>query len=174
MEKQDIKRYGVLVVGITLSLGFAFGAVQSFSSMVDAPEAQQGGQEEVQLPDERLTNGSFDLGPQEQQYLAATQNAVFVNLYYETDEQKQDLETIQEDLDSNFGETVYVAVVDEEENDVLMVNFGVDEMPGYVVIGSSQEPQRDGEGDINYQQVATDVCDVMASWDEHAGYCQSL
>ncbi len=175
MDKDDIKRYGVLVIGISLSLGFAFGAVNSFSSMVDAPAAQQPGQQDIEMPEERLADNSFGLGPEEQHYLAFSEEVVFVNLYYENEEQREQLESIRQELDENFQETVYVAIVSEEENDMLVINFGLDEMPSYAVVGSNQQdPLRSGEGGVTYEETASAVCDVMESWDDHAGYCQSV
>jgi len=176
MNKDDIKRYGVLVIGIILSLGFAFGAIQSFSSMVDAPAANQPGQqEEVEMPAERLTDAPFDLDPEQQHFLAVTESIIFVNMYYGTDEQREELEEIRDDLDEELGEKVYVAVVDEGENDILMTHMGVNEMPGYIVIGDNQgNPAAQGEGDFDSSEVAGGVCDTMASWDQFAGYCQSL
>lgn len=176
MEKEDIKRYAVLVVGITLSLGFAFGAVQSFSGMVDAPAAGERGQQtDAELPQERMTDTAFDLGPEEMYYLAVTENVVFVSLYYGDEEQRQQAESIRNELDDNFGETVYVAVVDEGENDILMTQFEVNEMPGYLIIGDNEaEPFRAADGGLNNQQVASDVCGVMSTWGDYASYCNSL
>lgn len=174
MEKEDLKRYAVLVIGITLSLGFAFGAVQSFSSMVDAPAPQQG-QSNAELPENDRAEEPFNLNIQEQFTLAFQNDIVFVNLYYETEEQKENLQDLGI-VEDELGDKIYLTRVNESEADTLPIEAGIDEYPAFIVVGDNQEaPQRTFQGEeFSNEQLASAICDSMATWGEYSSVCQSL
>lgn len=177
IEKDDLKRYGIFIVGLIMSLGFAFGAIATFSAIVETPESgsQQG--EEVMPPEENYKEGSFELGQQAQFQLAYINDIAFVNAYYTTEEEKESMKNDLESLPGEFEDRVFVQVVNESNKDNLALGFAnrIDEYPAYIIVGGNQDDSNKVTGGQlkDRQEVISDVCTVMRDW-SGLGQCQAL
>ena len=178
IEKEDLKRYGIFIVGLIMSLGFAFGAIATFSSIVDTPESgSQQGDQEVKPPEESYKEGSFGLGQQAQFQLAYINDIAFVNAYYTTEEEKQSMKNELESLPGEFNDRIFVQVVNESDKDNLALAFAnrINEYPAYIVVGGNQDDSNKvTDGQLkDREEVIRDVCTVMRDW-SGLGQCQAL
>lgn len=177
IEKEDLKRYGIVTVGLLMSIGFAFGAIASFSSIIETPEPGQQQGEQVMPPEQNFKEGSFELGQRAQFQLSYINDIAFVNAYYTNQEEKQSMKNDLETIPSEFNERVFVQLVNESNKDNIAFSFAnrIDEYPAYIVVGGNQdESNKISSGGLkDRQEVIRDVCTVMRDW-SGLGQCQAL
>lgn len=176
LEKEDLKRYGIFVAGLMLSLGFAFGAVVTFAGIVDTqPSGERG--EQVELPAENYQESSFDLGQEAQFRLAFQFDVAFVNAYYTDQEEKESMRDDLQDLPDEFNDRVFVQLVNESDRDSIAFSFAeeIEDYPAYIIIGGNeQEANRiSDQGLKQREEVVQDICTVMRDW-SGLGQCQAL
>ena len=176
LEKDDLKRYGIFIGGVILSLGFAFGAVVTFAGIVDTqPSGQQG--EQVELPGENYQESSFDLDQRAQFQLAFQFDVAFVNAYYTDQEEKESMRNDLQDLPAEFNDRVFVQVVNESNRDSIAFSFAgeIEDYPAYIIVGGNQEEANriSDQGLMQRDEVVQDICTVMRDWSGLA-QCQTL
>lgn len=170
LEKKA-KQYGVLIVGLLIGGGFAFGGIASYSGLVSTGSNSNDGQQiNTTLPGQNYADGGFSLSKREQQYIAYQNDVVFVNAFYETSSQKEQLENL-EPLTSDFGDRVYVSVVNASESD-LRYDFSITEYPKVVLIGGTQRSARGMIAtDTSREAVSGQVCNAFRKLGEQSVNC---
>lgn len=176
LDKNDLKRYGIFIGGVILSLGFAFGAVVTFAGIVDTPERGPQG-EQVELPEQNYQEESFDLGQRAQFQLAFQFDVAFVNAYYTSEDERQAMRNDLQGIPEEFDDRVFVQLVNESNQDTLAIEFSssIEEYPAYIVIGGNQEEANriSDQGLRERDEIVEDLCTVMRDWSGLA-QCQTL
>lgn len=171
----ELKQYGVLVVGLLMAGGFAFGGMASYSSMINSNGANNNNQIEAELPSQNFMEGNYNLSVNERMYLTLREDVVFVSAIYNSTEQKQQLMNLQS-FSGNFNDRVYISVVSASESESAN-SYAITNYPTVLVYGykTSQEqvPAR-VTGELTESNVAATICSNMNQWGEIASYCASV
>lgn len=168
----DLKQYGVLVVGLLMAGGFAFGGMASYSSMVNT--GSSGDDEiEAQLPEQNFIDGDYDLSTRERMYLAIQEDVVFVSAVYNTSEQKQQLMQL-ENMTENFDGRVYLSV-ENSSTSTTASSYTLSRYPNVLMYGyatsARQQPTPAQVEDITESNIASTVCRMMNEWGDVRAYC---
>jgi len=169
----DLKQYGVLVVGLLMAGGFAFGGMASYSTMIDT-QSSNDNEIDAELPSDNFREGAYDLSVNERMYLSLQEDVVFVSAIYNTTEQKEQLMDLQ-GLEENFDGRVYMSVVSQDESEVSRT-YSITEMPSVLLFGyttSARENPSPGivRGDLTEENVASTICSSMNEWTGVESYC---
>lgn len=162
----DLKQYGILVVALMLGGGFAFGGIASYAGLVDTGSSDRE-QQRVTMPEQNYKEKPFNMSSRGQQALAYNRDVVFVNAFYETGEQRQQLQDLQQ-LPERFDDRVYVSVANSSADSDLMISYGIVEFPAVVVMGGSGSAQPEN---ITVSAVSDAVCDSLRSLGEQSAQC---
>jgi hypothetical protein len=170
---KSIEQYGVLIIGLLIGGGFAFGGIASYSSMIGGGGSNFNGQNQFNatLPQNNFQTESFVLSSQEQLVLAARNDVVFVNGLYETE---QDLNQIKqlEGVEDNFNGRIYVHAVNYSET-TMFSRYGFTDLPKAVVIGGAgQKGSVSIAENVDKQSVASAACRSYRNWNSLSAYCQ--
>lgn len=165
-----IEKYGTLIIALLIGGGFAFGGIASYAGLVSSPESNNNQNDiDDSLPDTNYVEGSFDRSMQEKALIAAQNDVVFIDAYYNSSEQFSQMQEYSE-LPETFDGRVYISVMDSEEE---MPPSQVEETPAVVITGSGVEgrqiePRQTIEYDISSDEVGSFVCNYMREWPESA------
>ena len=171
----DLKQYGVLVVGLLMAGGFAFGGMASYSSMINSNGANNNNNQiDAELPSENFKEGNYNLSVNERMYLTLREDVVFVSAIYNTTEQKNQLMNLQ-NLSGNFNDRAYISVVSasdsESSNTYAITNYPTVLVYGYKT--SQQQAPARVTGELTERNVAATICSNMNKWGDVASYCAS-
>lgn len=161
-----------LMVGgaIMVSVGFMFGIAANLSGMApEAPQNQDPGEIEAEMPESTYSETSYGLGVNEQTILAFENEVIFVNAIYE--EERPDFEFLKE-IEEEFDGRVYVNYEESTESQ-FPTAFQIEEFPAIVVVGDRQtergpyidRPETTREG------VRNSICDGMRNHGDAAAIC---
>ncbi len=170
--KKKINRYGVLIVGLLIGGGFAFGGIASYAGLTGGQSSNNNQQFNASLPVNMYSDGSYGLSAREQKVLAVNNDVVFVSGFYETKEQKQELTKLR-NLTQTFQGRLYVQVVNGTTSGIA-ARYGVNEFPKILVMGGART--RQGTvllDDSSLEAVSTTACNSMLSWGSLSAYCQA-
>jgi len=166
----DWQQYVVLGFGLFVAAGFAVQGIVSYSSVVDQGPSQGGetGEMNLELPAQHYSEDGFDRSPRELVGIATSEDVVFVNGFYQTQEDKENLRTELEELPEEFDNRVYVGLENSTESDIARQS-GFNEFPTVYVLGSSQlsTPTQD----ITNENIRDQVCDEFNSLGDQASNC---
>lgn len=166
-----VKQYGVLIVGLMIGGGFAFGGIASYSGIAGGnqqPSNQQGQENSFNpvAPNKTVGNGSFNLSVREQSAVGYRQNSVFVNLLYENSTQRQQLNRFKE-LSSEFEGTVYVRTVKWTESEIATSYALVgSDMPTVIIIGGNTGYNSPALSSPTNEEIRESVCEAARSYGE--------
>lgn len=169
---KKLEQYGVLIVGLLIGGGFAFGGIASYSGIVGGGSGSSGGQqrEPPQLPESNVAEGGFNLSVREQVALAYQHDVVFVTVL----EGNRSVELDRQEIVSDFKGRVYVTSVDGEDS-VLADTHDLGELPKAVVISAGVRNgrlvPRSAAAEPTRQDVTSAVCRVMRNWGSAAARC---
>lgn len=171
----DLKQYGILVVGLLMAGGFAFGGMASYSSSINSNGANNDNQINAELPSQNFKEGNYNLSVNERMYLTLREDVVFVSAIYNTTEQKQQLMSLQ-NLSGNFNDRVYISVVGASDSESANT-YAITNYPTVLVYGyKSSQQQAPGrvKGELTESNVAATICSNMNTWGDVASYCASV
>lgn len=163
----NLKQYGIVVMGLLLGGGFAFGGIASYSGLVNT--GSSGGQQQFNatLPSKNYQETPYDMSLREQRTLAYNDDIVFVNAFYDTEEQRDRMQDLQQ-LPERFDNRVYVSVANSSSNSDIMIAYGLVDFPGAVVTGGTGSTQ---PGNVTVDSVSEAVCDSFRSLGSQSAQC---
>ncbi len=166
----DWQQYGVLVIGLLIGGGFAFGGIASYAGLTDS--GNQNNQEfNATVPEENYVNESFGLSGQEQRLLAYRDNVVFVNVFYNESEE-QDFSEIEQ-LPERFNEKVYVSTASTSDASSLYYTYDspTTGLPMAVIVGGSRSYQTQAIEDLSQERISSEICNAFRSIDPVSTQC---
>lgn len=160
----------MVAVGLMVGFGFMFGIVFSYAGMIETGGGGPGGDIdfEGELPAENYVEGSFGLGQQEQFALTSRNDVVFVNAYYENEEQLEEMRWL-ESVPEDFNNRVYVQVTEADSGSPP--NLPLSDYPSIAVLGSSQASPAVEVESVSREEVEAAVCDTMRDISDVAAMC---
>lgn len=171
-----LKQYGVLVVGLLMAGGFAFGGMASYSQMIDTGNGNNDNQVKAELPAQNFKDGAYNLSVRERMYLTAQEDVVFVSAIYNTTEQKQQLMQL-ENISQNFDGRAYISVVQASES-VTADSISVTQFPAVWVYGYKYTAQQQSplpvQGEATEANIANSMCSAMNNWGNIQAYCAGV
>ncbi|MFB6180511.1 MAG: hypothetical protein ABEJ93_01410 [Candidatus Nanohalobium sp.] len=178
----DMKQYLVLIVGLLMAGGFAFGGMASYSSMVNTDTQNQQNNRKASLPNKTFVNGSFDLTLNQRARLARQNDVVFLSAIYNSTEGRKQFKGLQ-NISENFEDRAYISVV-KASNSEIVQEFSITEYPNALGIGyKSLRAGPNGrvriiprpvEGELTSENIAREICNMFNEWGEIDTYCTSL
>lgn len=163
----SLEQYGIVVVAILIGGGFAFGGIASYAGIVGDTGQSNQGEFNAEVPDQNYQETPYNMSLREQQVLAYNEDIVFVNVFYENESQKEQLQQLQ-NLPDRFDNRVYVSVASSSSNSEILISYGLVEFPSAVVTGGSGVNQPE---DVTVQQVSDAVCDGFRSLGDQSAEC---
>lgn len=161
--RKKLSQYSVVIVGLLLGGGFAFGGIASYSGLVSGGQGAQSQDGSVpQVPSQKYTESSYNLSYREQLFTAARNDVVYVNGFYTSEEALQEMRSL-ESLSREF-ERVYVQVLPYDDS-VLPAQFSLERSDQVVVVGGAGR-----RGTVvtldNYsnQRVTGSICEAVRNW----------
>lgn len=164
------QQIGIAIIGIAIGGGFAFGGIASYAGMTDS-QANQGNQINTTMPSSTYVEEPFHLGPREQLNLAYRNDIVFVNGFYDNQEQKQQMENELSELSSRFNGRVYVSLANSTADSDILYQYGLTEFPRVVIIGGNQQYSGQPIQEISSDKVSSEVCDAFRQLGSSAAQC---
>ena len=172
--EKKLKQYGILIVGLMIGGGFAFGGIASYAGMIGGGQSSGGngqGEFNASLPQSNFQTGSFGLSDQEQVVLAVRNDVVFVTGLYRDEEELDQLQQL-EGVESSFNGRMYVQAVNDSE-EALFTQYGFTEFPKVVVVGGAgQRGSVSIADEVSQDSVSSAACRSIRNWGELSAYCQ--
>jgi hypothetical protein len=159
------------VIGLLIGGGFAFGGIASYAGLTNSQANQQQNQINTTMPSSNFQEQPFDLGSREQRLLAFRNDVVFVNSYYNTDEQRQQMVDEFSDLGEQFNGRVYVAVANSSANSDILYSYGLTNFPNSVIVGGNQQYSGQPVQEIDADVISSEICDAFRQLGSTAGQC---
>ena len=164
------QQIGIGIIALAIGGGFAFGGIASYAGLTNA-QANQGDQANTTMPSSNYMEEPLHLGPREQRLLAYNNDVVFVNSYYNSEEQKQQMEQEFSGLPEKFGDRVYVSVANSSSNSDILYQYGLTNFPSTVIVGGNQQYSGQPIQEIDAATVSTEICDAFRELGSSAGQC---
>jgi hypothetical protein len=172
--KDGMQKYGVLIVGLMIGGGFAFGGIAQYAGLTDSGGG--GNQEEntfnTSVPEENFAEEPLDRGIREQLGTAARNGVVIVNAYYETESQREQVLNLSE-IPGRFDNKVYVRAVNASNGGTVYFNYEqqVDSHPFVVVYGASRSYSSQPVETSNPDRIAEEICSAVGSISRFPSEC---
>jgi len=164
----NAKQIGIFVVAILIGGGFAFGGIASYAGIVGGGQQPQGkGEFDATVPEQNYQESPYNMSLREQRVLAYNNDVVFVNTFYENEEQKEQLQQLQS-LVQRFDSRVYVSVANSSSNSEILISYGLVEFPSAVVTGGSGVSQPEN---VTVERVSEAVCDGFRNLGDQSAEC---
>jgi ABC-type Fe3+-hydroxamate transport system substrate-binding protein len=162
----SLNQYGIVVMALLLGGGFAFGGIASYSGLVNTGSNNQ--QEfNASMPSQNYQETPYDMSLREQRVLAYNRDIVFVNAFYETEDQRSGMQNFQQ-LAETFDDRVYVSVANSSANSDIMIAYGLVDFPAAVVMGGGGATQTEN---VTVESVSQAVCDSFRSLGKQSAQC---
>jgi hypothetical protein len=170
------EKYGTAIIAILIGGGFAFGGIASYSGLVGGGGGNNADQQErPELPAQNFTEGTLDLTTNEKAFLAAQNDVVFATGYYNTSEDKEQLQTAR-NVQSEFGDKMYLNYVNSSQippqtelRQTPAVHF-----VGAVVQNQRARPSQNVVYNMTESEIASGTCNLIRDLPESAVvYCFS-
>lgn len=165
------QQYTVLAFGLFTAGGFALQGIASYSGHVDAGGQGGGQMGEFEMPSENFRDGGYNLSAQQQLYLAVNNDIVFVNVFYDSEEDRQMLEEELRGLPDSFGQRVYVSLQSSDSDSDMLYTYGFTEFPQALVIGGNQERAPEPVSEVTSEAVSEEICNEFRQLGDQAGQC---
>ncbi|MFB6242277.1 MAG: hypothetical protein ABEJ36_05775 [Candidatus Nanosalina sp.] len=174
----DWRQYGIGLIGIMLAFGFGGSMLANnyAGSSTTSPNSQE--KRNFTLPSQNFVVGGFDRSLTEQVVVAARNDVVFVNAYYDTKEQREDLRQLKE-IRNNFGDRAYIQVVNSSTTSEILSRNGIVNFPKVVVVSGTTTsrglvPRQKVLSNTSQKKVERAICSVMTDLGENAAYCRRI
>ncbi|MFB6208760.1 MAG: hypothetical protein ABEJ56_01330 [Candidatus Nanohaloarchaea archaeon] len=155
----DWTQYGIFVVALLIGGGFAFGGIASYAGITGGGGGSSQEEFNASLPSKNFRTGGLGMDVREVNALVRYHDVVFVNAYYETDQQRQELQQLRQ-VSQKFGDRVYVSLVNSSEGSDLMIQYGIAEFPSVLVLGARGTAQPEN---VTVSTVSDAVCNSFRS-----------
>ncbi|MFB6191135.1 MAG: hypothetical protein ABEJ64_01805 [Candidatus Nanohaloarchaea archaeon] len=169
---KKVEQYGVVIFGLLIGGGFAFGGIASYAGITGGGSNPQQ-QERPELPSQNVVDGGFDLSVREQAALAYRNDVVFVTVL----EGNRSAGLDRQQLVSDFSGRVYVTSVDGEAS-TLATTQNITEFPRAVAVSAAVQRGRLVPRMLSVEpkqgDVTRAVCQVLTSWGSASATCSSL
>ncbi|PSG98745.1 MAG: hypothetical protein BRC29_01295 [Nanohaloarchaea archaeon SW_7_43_1] len=164
----DLKQLGTLLIGAFAVGGFAFGGMVNWSGISGGGQQPQGsGELDATMPEQNYQESPYKMNWREQRVLANKNDVVFVNAFYENEEQKEQLQKLQS-LVQRFDKRVYVSVASSSSNSKIMIHYGIYEFPSAVVNGGSSISQPEN---VTVERISEAACDGFRNLGDQTSEC---
>ena len=178
--KKKLSQYGNLFVAVLITIGFGATFLVYGGGGQSGPSAnnQDTEQRNFTAPSQNYIEGSFDRSFTEQVVIAARDDVVFVNAFYDNETQIEELRNLQQ-VQERFGERVYIQVTDSAEGAEIVSRNGLNEFPAVVVQGGvmSQRgpaPQQEVVENVTVRGVEEAICNALTDLGNVAARCQQI
>lgn len=122
-------------MAILLGGGFAFGGIAAYSGMVNTGSSNSDQQQpNLTAPSQTFIDGQYNRSSQEKLYIASQNDYVFITGYYQTKEQRQQVEQYRT-VAQNFNNRAYIEIVNAS---VSPPPADITSYPAALVIGSNR------------------------------------
>ncbi|MFB6147719.1 MAG: hypothetical protein ABEJ66_02435 [Candidatus Nanohaloarchaea archaeon] len=170
---KNLQQYGVLIVGLLIGGGFAFGGIASYSGMVNTGGSQDSQQSQgPTLPEGNILDRPSNLSFREKAYLGYTKDVVFVTVL----EGEKEVQLDRQSIVSTFSQRVYFYTV-EGNSTALASRVGVTEFPKAVAVSGTVSNRRLSSSvrvvEPTQSAITSAVCGVMRDWGNAAATCVS-
>jgi hypothetical protein len=171
--RKKLEQYGVLIVGLAIGGGFAFGGMASYAGMVNTgPSADGDQQQRPELPSSNVVQDGFNLTTREQVALAYENDVVFVTVL----EGEESVELDMQAIVSDFNGRVYMTSQDASSS-TLATRLDDSEIPTAIavsaVVSNQQLQPRLVQAEPTREDIGVAVCDAMRNWGSVAAKCAS-
>jgi hypothetical protein len=170
----DMQKYGVLIVGLMIGGGFAFGGIAQYAGLTDTGGGGDQGENafNTSLPAKNFAEEPLERGIREQLGIAARNGVVIVNAYYETESQREQVLDLSE-IPGRFNDKVYVRAVNASNGGTVYFNYEqqVDSHPFVVVYGASRSYSSQPVETSNPDRIANEVCSAVGSISRFPSEC---
>lgn len=173
-----LKQYGNLIIAVLITIGF--GGTMFVYGGGGGGQADTGEDQEMNFtaPSEHYRVGSFNKSYTEQVVISGSDDVVFVNAYYENESQREQLEQLKP-VTENFGERVYMQVIDTSTSVDVISRNSVNEFPAVVVQGGimtqrGPAPQSQVVTNITQLNVERGICNSLTDLGGQAAKCQQV
>ena len=175
---KELKQYGNLIIAVLITIGF--GATFMLYGNGGGAQPDTGEQEEMNFtaPSENYRVGSFNRSYTEQVVIAAQNDVVFVNAFYDNESDREQLEQL-ESITQSFGDRVYIQVADSSQGAEIISRNSVTEFPSVVVQGGlmtqrGPAPQQTTVTNITQVNVERAICNTLTDLGGQAARCQQI
>ncbi|MFB6212944.1 MAG: hypothetical protein ABEJ07_00035 [Candidatus Nanohaloarchaea archaeon] len=169
---KKVEQYGVVIFGLLIGGGFAFGGIASYAGITGGG-SQQTQQDRPELPSQNIVEGGFDLSVREQAALAYRNDVVFVTVL----EGNRSAGLDRQQLVSDFSGRVYVTSVDGEAS-TLATTQNITEFPAVVTVSAAVRNRRLApqvlSAEPTQEGVTRAVCQVMNEWGSASATCSGF
>lgn len=169
--KKKVEQYGVLFVALLIGGGFAFGGIASYAGIVNTGSSSGDTSFDASLPDSNYQESSFNMTRREQLVAAARNDVVFVNGFYSSQEQLEQMRSLKQ-LPADFNNRVYVQLVSSSQPSSLLSVYGITDFPAAVVVGSSRGAPAVKVKNVSRRNIEDAVCKTMRNWGSVSAKCQ--
>jgi hypothetical protein len=172
------KQYAIVLVGLSLGLGFSASMfAQDYTGGGSSSSSQETSRNFTE-PGKNFKVGSFNKSFREQVVIAARNDKAFVNAYYSSEEEKEELQSLQSVTD-NWGDRVYIQVVNSSTESEILTRNGIVNFPKVVVVGATASqrgvvPQQEIISDITQENVERGICNAVTNLGSQAARCQAI
>ncbi len=170
----DMQKYGVLIVGLMIGGGFAFGGIAQYAGLTDTGGGGNQGEDafNASLPAKNFAEEPLERGIREQLGIAARNGVVIVNAYYETESQREQVLDLSE-IPGRFNDKVYVRAVNASNGGTVYFNYEqqVDSHPFVVVYGASRSYRSQPIETSDPDRIANEVCSAVGSISRFPSEC---
>lgn len=164
------QQIGIAFIGLAIGGGFAFGGIASYAGLTNTQSNQQN-EINTTMPSTNYQEEPIHLGSREQRLLAYRNDVVFVNSYYDNQEQKQKMKQEFSNLSDRFNGRVYVGVANSSANSDILYQYGLTEFPSTVIVGGNQQYRGQPIREIDADKVSSEICDAFRRLGSSAGQC---
>ncbi|MFB6144943.1 MAG: hypothetical protein ABEJ99_00375 [Candidatus Nanohaloarchaea archaeon] len=166
------KQVAILFVVLLISGGYAFGTILSYAGLVGGQSSGNNQQQQfnAQLPDRNFKEGTFNLSNRQETIIASKNDVVFVNAYYRTEQQKQQLMFLKQ-MTSDFNDRVYASVMNGSKDSSLAILYGVSNYPSVIVVGGNQNYRSRAFSDITEKKVIDSICSAFIQLKDSSAQC---
>ena len=179
-----LKQYGIVIFGLMLGLGFGGSMfAQNYTGSSSSPQNNDQQTRNYTQPSQNYVVGSFNKSMNEQVVIAARNDKAFVSLFYETEEQRQELSNLS-NIQNSFGDRVFIQLVNSTSGSDIITQNGIVDFPKVVVIGG-QATQRGlvpkqvvvpgtEYSNITRTNLERAVCNTLINLGSQAARCQQI
>ncbi len=178
--KKKLSQYGNLAVAVLITVGFGATFLVYGGGGQSGPSAANQDTEDRNFtaPSQNYVEGTFNKSFTEQVVIAARDDTVFVNAYYDNETQIDGLRDLQQ-VQERFGDRVYIQIMSSTQGSEIVSRNGLNEFPAVVVQGGlmSQRgpaPQQEVVENVTVRGVEEAVCNTLTDLGDVAARCQQL
>lgn len=169
-----VEQYGILVMGLLIGGGFAFGGIASYAGLTGSHGGSSGNnnnQAQPELPSQNIVSGGFNLSLREQSALGFENDVAFITVM---EPANSSVELDRQAIVSEFNNRVYITSVKGDSSSIA-ARFGYNDFPKAVIISGDARNRRlvpdVTEVDVDRSSIESGVCDTLNDWGSLAAKC---